>query len=58
MQPIAAQKPAPASRPSVYWGDRFTFRFWLVCFGLMAAMNLFEAVHRCVVYLFGSSPSP
>jgi hypothetical protein len=26
----------------VYWGDRLTLIFWLLCFGLMLAINLFE----------------
>ena len=56
--PAASQKPTSDSRPSVYWGDRFTLRFWLLCFGFMAAITLFEAAHRFVHYLFGSSPSP
>ncbi|HTU92721.1 MAG TPA: hypothetical protein VMF69_21755 [Gemmataceae bacterium] len=56
--PVPWQKAVLESRPSVYWGDRFTIRFWLVCFGLMAAMNLFEAVHQFARYLFGSSPPP
>ena len=55
---IAAKKTEPDLRPSVYWGDRFTIRFWIGCFSLMAAMNLFEAVNRLVLYLFGSSSPP
>lgn len=56
--PQAPQKAVPQARPSVYWGDRFTIRFFLFCFGLMAAMNLVEAVHRFVLYVLGGSPSP
>ena len=51
---IAVRKPVEQDKSRAYWGDRFTILFWLCCFALMAAMNLVEAVHRFVVYLFGS----
>lgn len=54
----APPKAAPDTRTRAYWGDRWTLVFWLFCFALMAAMNLFEAVHRLFLYLFGSSPAP
>jgi hypothetical protein len=55
--PMPSPKAAPEARPSVYWGDRLTIWFWIFCFLLMMAMNLFEAVHRFVLYLVGISPS-
>jgi hypothetical protein len=56
--PKAPQQAVPEARPSVYWGDRFTIRFWLFCFALMTAMNLVDAVHRFVLYVLGTPLSP
>jgi hypothetical protein len=55
---VQAKSPAPAkndrpAEPPVYWGDRLTLKFWLFCFGLMAAMTLFESLHRFVLFLMG-----
>lgn len=51
---LTIRKPVEQAKPRAYWGDRFTIRFWLFCFALMAAINLVEAGYRFVVYLFGS----
>lgn len=56
--PAALQKTAQVSPARAYWGDRLTIKFWLFCFALMAAMNLVEAAHRFMLYLFGSPSSP
>jgi hypothetical protein len=56
--PVAPQKAAPDTRTRAYWGDRWTFIFWLCCFALMAGMNLVEAVRNFVLYLFGGSTPP
>jgi hypothetical protein len=50
----APQKPIQDARARAYWGDRFTIKFWLFCFAVMAGMNLVEAVHRIFLYLFGT----
>ncbi|MHB1423712.1 MAG: hypothetical protein ACYC3I_11065 [Gemmataceae bacterium] len=57
-RPAAPPKDADALGSKVYWGDRLTFKFWLFCFGLMAAINLVEALHRFVLFLMGRPPAP
>lgn len=47
---LAAANAAPSEKRKTYWGDRLTLQFWLLCFGLMLAMNLVEAVHRLVLF--------
>jgi hypothetical protein len=50
----APHKPLQDSRARAYWGDRFTIKFWLFCFAVMAGMNLVEAFHRIMLYLLGT----
>jgi hypothetical protein len=54
----APQKAVQHPRARAYWGDRFTIRFWLFCFAVMAGMNLIEAVHRMILFLLGTPSSP
>lgn len=54
----ALTREAKVAGPSVHWGDRLTLKFWFFCFGLMLAMNLFEALHRLVLFLMGRFPTP
>jgi hypothetical protein len=42
----------------VYWGDRLTLNLWLLCFGMMLAINLFELFQWFVLFLLGRSPVP
>ena len=46
------------AKPAVYWGDRFTIHFWLVCFALMAGMNLVEVYRWLVFMVWGGTPTP
>ena len=55
--PAAPPTPAPAAAPKpdgaaaenpVYWGDAFLFKFWLACFGALAALAAFEVVANLV----------
>ncbi len=58
LAPSKSQEIAPVSQPRAYWGDRWTFVFWLCCFAIMAGMNLVEGIRSLVQYLIGSAASP
>jgi hypothetical protein len=57
-RPLNPPKEAVSAGPKVYWGDRLALKFWLFCFGLLAAIHLVEALHRLVLFLMGRSPAP
>jgi hypothetical protein len=58
-----SQSPAPtkeikATGRGVYWGDRLTLNFWLLCFGLMFGINVIEGLYWMVLSLLGRAPAP
>jgi hypothetical protein len=56
--PAATENAVQSSRQKTYWGDRLTLKIWLLCFGLMLAMNLVEAIHQIILFLIGRFPAP
>jgi hypothetical protein len=55
---ISPKKETKVACRGVYWGDRLTLIFWLLCFGLMLAINLIEFFQWLVLFLVGRSPAP
>jgi hypothetical protein len=53
-----APKNVEATGPQVYWGDRFTLKFWFFCFGVMLAMNVLDALQRFILFLLNGSRAP
>lgn len=49
----ASTRASKVAGSPVYWGDRLTLKFWFICFGLMLAMQLVEALHRPVQLVTG-----
>ena len=54
----APKKETKIAGTRVYWGDRLTLNFWLVCFGLMLGINVIEGLYWLVLSLLGRAPTP